>query len=92
MADHLEATYKQGILRPLEQLVALAENQRREELRWLANESAPYAGEWVALDGRSLVAHGLKLADVISAAKAVGVTSPLFATVPRDQDTPFAGW
>ena len=33
-------------------------NERREELRWLAGESGPYAGDWVALDGPILVAHG----------------------------------
>jgi len=67
-------------------------NERREELHWLAKESAPYAGEWVALDGPSLVAHGEKLATVSAAAKAAGVIEPLFARVPRDKDTSFGGW
>jgi len=66
-------------------------NERREELRWLATESSPYAGEWVALDGPRLVAHGEKLASVRAAAEAAGVTEPLFATVPRDK-MPFGGW
>ena len=26
-------------------------NERHEEFLWLANESGPYAGQWVALDG-----------------------------------------
>ncbi len=67
-------------------------NERREELRWLAKESGPYAGEWVALDGPKLVAHGDKLASVSAAAKAAGVTEPFFASVPRDKDMPFGGW
>ena len=67
-------------------------NERREELRWLATESGPYAGEWVALDGPRLVAHGEKLASVSAAAKAAGVTEPFFASVPRDKDMPFGGW
>jgi predicted DNA-binding antitoxin AbrB/MazE fold protein len=67
-------------------------NERREELRWLAKESRPYAGEWVALDGPRLVAHGEKLANVSAAAKAAGVAEPLFARVPRDPDMPFGGW
>jgi predicted DNA-binding antitoxin AbrB/MazE fold protein len=47
-------------------------NERREELHWLAKESDPYAGQWVALDGPRLVAHGEKLANVIAAAKGQG--------------------
>ncbi len=68
---------------------AEAVNERREELRWLAKESGPYAGDWVALDGPRLVAHGEKLASVRAAA---GVSEPFFARVPRDKDTPFGGW
>lgn len=68
------------------------ENQRREELRWLAKDSDPYAGEWVALGGPRLIAHGEKLAAVTAAAKAAGVSEPFFARVPRDADLPFGGW
>jgi predicted DNA-binding antitoxin AbrB/MazE fold protein len=57
----------------------------------LANESRPYAGEWVALDGNRLVAHGPKLAAVKAAAQAAGVSRPFFASVP-DSDLPFGGW
>lgn len=67
-------------------------NERREELRWLATESGPYAGEWVALHGHSLVAHGEKLANVSAAARAVGIAEPFFARVPRDGNVPFGGW
>ena len=66
--------------------------ERHDELRWLANDSRPYAGEWVALDGPRLVAHGLKLATVSAAASAAGVTKPFFARVPREKDVPFGGW
>jgi hypothetical protein len=67
-------------------------NERREELHWLAKESGPYAGEWVALDGNRLVAHGAKLAAVSAAARAAGFEEPFFASVPDDKDLPFAGW
>jgi predicted DNA-binding antitoxin AbrB/MazE fold protein len=67
-------------------------NERRAELQWLASESGPYPGEWVALDGPRLIAHGEKLAVVSAAAKAAGVVEPLFARVPRDKDIPFGGW
>ncbi|MFN7923714.1 MAG: antitoxin family protein [Bryobacteraceae bacterium] len=67
-------------------------DERREELRWLATEAGPYAGEWVALDGPRLVAHGARLADVSSAAIAAGVAEPFFARVPRERNVPFGGW
>ena len=66
-------------------------NERREEMRWLAKESGSYAGEWVALEGSGLVAHGAKLADVMDAATAAGASDPLFARVPSDT-VPFGGW
>lgn len=67
-------------------------NERRQELEWLARESGPYAGDWVALDGPSLVAHGEKLASVSAAARAAGIFEPFVARVPRDKDIPFGGW
>ena len=75
-------------------------DERREELRWLAKERGPYSGEWVALDGPRLVAHGAKLADVSAAAAAAGCGEPsaqelkahFFARVPRDKDVQFGGW
>jgi predicted DNA-binding antitoxin AbrB/MazE fold protein len=67
-------------------------NDRHRELRWLAEESGPYAGEWVALDGPRLIAHGEKLADVSAAAVAAGIVEPFFARVQWEKDVPFAGW
>jgi predicted DNA-binding antitoxin AbrB/MazE fold protein len=67
-------------------------SERREELRWLTKESGPYAGEWVALDGPRLIAHGKKLAAVAAEAKSAGVVEPFFARVPRDKGMPFGGW
>ena len=67
-------------------------NERKEELRWLAKDSRAYAGEWVALDGPQLIAHGKKLASVSEAAKAAGVSEPFFARVPTDNDPPLGGW
>jgi len=63
-------------------------SERREELLWLAKESGPYAGEWVALDGPRLISHGTKLADVSVA----GIAEPFFARVPREKNVPFGGW
>lgn len=67
-------------------------DQRRLELRWLAQEAGPYAGEWVALDGSRLLAHGTKLADVSAEAAVSGAADPFFARVPREGHLPFGGW
>jgi predicted DNA-binding antitoxin AbrB/MazE fold protein len=67
-------------------------NERREELQWLSKEAAPYAGEWVALNGSRLVAHGVKFTDVSAAASAAGIEDPFFARVPRETGVPFGGW
>ena len=67
-------------------------NHRREELRWLAKESAPYAGQWVALDGYRLIAYGPELPPVSTAAREAGVENPLLTHVPPDGDLPFGGW
>ncbi len=66
-------------------------NERPEETQWLAKESGPYAGEWVAIEGPRLVAHGAKLAEVRAAANAAGASDPIFARVSSDTD-PFGGW
>ena len=67
-------------------------NPRREEMQWLAKESGPYAGQWVALDGPRLIAFGAKLSTVKAAAEAAGMHDPLFASVPSDSELPFGGW
>ena len=77
--------------RPLSGESAKPIDDGRAELEWLANESRHFAGEWVALDGNRLVAHGPKLAAVKAAAQAAGVSRPFFASVP-DSDLPFGGW
>jgi len=77
--------------RPLSWKSAQQPDDSRAELDWLAHESRHYTGEWVALDGKRLVAHGPKLAAVKAVAQAAGVSQPFFASVPHD-DLPFGGW
>lgn len=67
-------------------------NDRRAEFEWLAKESAPYAGQWVALDGKRLIAHGPELAAVSAAACAAGVSQPLLTHLPPADELPFGGW
>lgn len=65
---------------------------RREEMLWLATEAGPYAGQWVALSGARLVAHGADAASVRATARAAGVERPLLAHLAKDAELPFGGW
>jgi len=67
-------------------------NERLEEFQWLANESGPFAGKWVALDGGRLIAHGDDLPSVRAAARAAGIDRPLLTHLPVEGELPFGGW
>src|SRR5580658_9775207 len=73
--------------RPLSWESAQQPDDSRAELDWLANESRHYTGEWVALDGNRLVAHGPKLAAVKAAAHAarlpLGLRTARYSTTNR---------
>ena len=58
------------------------------ELRWLKEHAREYAGQWVALDGDRLIAHGPDAKAVFAAADADGAYLPLVSQV-EDPDRPF---
>lgn len=45
--------------------------------RWMSAHRHEYAGEWVALDGERLIAHGTAANEVFAAARADGAYLPL---------------
>ena len=63
----------------------------RRELQWLAAHARAYAGQWVALDGDRLIAHGPHHDEVWAAAEAAGVYLPL-VTFVEDPDKVSAGF
>ncbi len=71
---------------------ARGHNPRNEALLWLATQAAPYAGQWVALNGSQLIAHGPDAATVRAAARAANVERPLLTHLPEEPDLPFGGW
>ncbi|MEO8661754.1 MAG: antitoxin AF2212-like protein [Bryobacteraceae bacterium] len=77
---------------PLSRQSSGTARERTEELRWLEEQSGPYAGKWVALDGPRLIAHGDELAMVRAAARAAGVERPLLTHVAQEGELPFGGW
>jgi hypothetical protein len=57
------------------------------EFRWLSEHAREYVGQWVALDGDRLIAHGPDAHAVFVAAEADGAYLPLVTRV-EDPDNP----
>ncbi len=58
-------------------------------MQWLADNSERYAGQWVALDGDRLIAHGANHDEVAEAAKSDGAYLPLITSVEPKAERPF---
>lgn len=56
-------------------------------MKWLAEHAKEYAGQWVALDGDRLIAHGTDSQSVYAAAKADGAYLPLIELI-EDPENP----
>ncbi len=63
---------------------------RSREMVWLAEHWREYPGQWVALDGDRLIAHGDDPIPFKEIARAQGVERPLIAHLQKD-DGPFTG-
>src|SRR5581483_12057669 len=103
-----EAVFEGGLLRPLEPLslqekehvlLTITEVPARHEVssrlpeqEWLRQHSEEYAGQWVALDGDSLLSHGSDAFAVRAEARAKGVQLPLMVHIPDEPNLPSAGW
>lgn len=61
------------------------------ELQWLVDHGRQHAGQWVALDGDRLIAHGPVASEVFDAADADGACLPLITFV-EDADKVYAGF
>jgi hypothetical protein len=59
--------------------------------RWMAAHKHEYAGQWVALDGERLIAHGMNAREVFAAARADGAYLPLVTFILPDDAEPFVG-
>lgn len=61
------------------------------ETTWIAEHKREYAGQWVALDGDRLIAHGKHHDEVWTAAKADGAYLPLCTFIEDPDAPPFVG-
>lgn len=58
---------------------------------WIEAHAHEYGGEWVALDGDRLIAHGTNAAEVFAVADADGAYLPLLTYLVPADAPPFAG-
>lgn len=61
-----------------------------QEMAWLEQHRAEYAGQWVALDGDRLIKAGGSAKDVLDAARAEGTPDALIVKVIPRERLPFA--
>ncbi len=61
-------------------------------LKWIEEHRAEFAGQYVALDGDRLVAHGSAPQEIIAAVRASGLNGLFFTLVQSADAPPFAGF
>jgi hypothetical protein len=66
-------------------------NERCLEMIWTTHPDRRYHGQWVALEGSEVVAHGEDGRTVASIARSKGVRSPFLFFVEDPDPTPFTG-
>ena len=76
-------------------LASIHSRKKRElEMLWLADhkkELANYQGQWIGLEGYSLIAHGTDLSEVIRQLKDAGVNVPFTVFIPEKRKGIFMG-
>jgi predicted DNA-binding antitoxin AbrB/MazE fold protein len=106
MILNAEAVFEDGLLRPIEPL-SLRDREHvmltitdipaggvsdpALEMEWLSRHREAYAGQWVALDGGELLAHGNDARAVRDEARAKGIRLPMLVRIPDEPSLPSAG-
>lgn len=91
----LAETEKQKILaeKAAKNIELEKKNERfQRALQWIEKNREKYDGQWVALDGDKLLAHGTDGKQVHADAQAKGVKTPLMHRVSLKETQPFGGW
>jgi Family of unknown function (DUF5678) len=73
---------------PNKKIQPIPSPNKDREMQWLVDHAREYAGQWVALDGDRLIAHGPDAKEVYAAANADGAYLPLVTQV-EDPDKIF---
>jgi hypothetical protein len=100
--QQLSAAEQEKVLRWLEETrkpqTTTGDWQERTEkfhlaLRWLDQHRQAYLGQWVCLDGETLVSSGEDARQVYKEAKAKGIAIPFIQQVREEDAAPFwGGW
>lgn len=71
----------------------VSSRERSREMKWIDDNRAAYAGQWVAVEGDRLIAAGVDAVDIFAAAKAEGIQIPFVVHVLPVEPLPFVpGW
>lgn len=81
---------RQALDRELEQPAPL--RSRAEESAWIDRHRDEYLGQWVAIEGDTLIAHGPNPREVYLAAREAGTTAPFIERVEKRQGAFMGGW
>lgn len=63
-----------------------------KEHAWLKAHRNEFVGQWVALDGDQLLAHGPDAGEVYDKARGLGVRVPSVVRIEASDELPFGGW
>jgi hypothetical protein len=81
---------RQTLDRELEQ-VAPAQS-RAMESNWVERHRDKYLGQWVALEGDTLIAQGTNAREVYLAARQAGIAGPYIVHITPKVDAYIGGW
>lgn len=65
---------------------------RSREMAWIAEHESEYAGQWVALDGDRLIAHGDDPMAFKEKVQAEGVEIPFIVHIRKETGPFMGGW
>lgn len=62
------------------------------ERAWIEANRDRYLGQWVAVEGDTLIAHGTNAREVADAARAAGITTPFLERIGPKSEAYWGGW
>jgi hypothetical protein len=81
---------RQALDHELEQVAPL--HSAAIESTWVERHRHKYLGQWVALEGDTLIAHGVNAREVYLAARNAGIAGPYIVHVTPKSDAYVGGW
>lgn len=71
---------------------AEGDSTRAREQQWVSEHRDEYMGQWVALDGDHLIAHGHDARVVYTSAREAGIQVPFVVRVEAYEEPSMGGW